>query len=358
MVTKLDNVILLKPKGALVKFNIESKNKIVLLSFSFVTLFAITAWLILENKSEEHKHDSNTELATKANNRLPDSKTPNIDSPIKELTSDDKSKLKIGDEIVEVIFVTKQLVGLDYELLPDSGLEFYEELSERASDGDILAARVLAQQLDICSQAAKDGSSLDKQIEVVNQALRFEAPKEFHDIYGSYEDGQAYISQLKSDYSFCKSISQEKIDGRFGFYEIASDGGDFLSSNELQGIYARAEDWQKVHDVSWDLWTEHGSAQSLSALSLIYEDDLIVPKVQLSSEYSNDVLAHAFNIISSEVDYYSLTQRYPNQQLVFRSEYDDGLARTSSVLSPAEQGEAERYASRLIAENKNCCLQF
>lgn len=264
--------------------------------------------------------------------------------------------ITIGDTALLINVPTAVNYGLDYQQ-PDTGSQMFEELSERSKD-DPVAARVLAQQLQICNDAPESRDQLNKELQLIRSDAKFiGSPDQSQNyLFETKEEAEALEAQFIGDFEFCSTMTPEMIARSEEFFQRASDEGDFLSTLALENKGKEDGDWEQVLDNNWKLWREHGSPAALGTLSDIYSNDL-VEGIQINN-VPNRVTAHALNLVSTEFQFLFFSERVPTEQANLRVEYDDILSRTSSLLSPSENEQAEQLAIQFIVENKACCQLF
>lgn len=276
------------------------------------------------------------------------------------LTDENIYHFDIGGESVNFELQSHPAYAVANYTFPETGAELYDELSKRAEEGDIAAARELGQQLGICDQTEKTQESLDAYKKLINQALEYKGPKEYHDGFGSYEQGQAYIQQLERDFSFCQSISQAQIDDRVDFFELAAAEGDLLAARRAQNEYYKKRDFENGVLASLRLWNEFGDIESLLGLSSFMQSTLMPTNISMgdlfNTDLENKVLAHSLFIIGMESRYIMVVDHSPDQVLDFLLEHDTTFSEAQSRLSPSELADAEAYARELLKTNENCCV--
>lgn len=243
--------------------------------------------------------------------------------------------------------------------VPTGGVlaEDYDRLANAAENGDAAAARWLFRGLRSCV-----GGFLD--LEKMNSSIA-EMHKTGHLTYpdGKVQDvgigQQAVWSEevLRDQFQSCDGLSNDQINSRAAWLELAATEGDFLAMRDyaVTELGLETPEGFDMYKKTWDA----GHLGSASAMAILYRNgapgELNGQPDRLTS-YAYTLLSHSvYKAISKSGDNVNGLSPRPLSANRLHS-MDQLLSQKGAYLTPAEVKEAEHLAVSLLLDNKACCL--
>jgi len=293
-----------------------------------------------------------------------------LDPVLKELRKIEPIKSST-DILIDIPDVYKSVsfskVDLNFFTLPD-GINvqmLYEKLSAKALNGDVVAARLLAQELAKCNSTtlAKKSDDITKLRQMHsdgNYVERYESGYSYSLDNGEIKNlslNPLYIPRMEKSLAtqrlHCQGVTESQQNESRDWAKLAAEKGDFLATRFLIEDNTASE----KERYSWanKLWNETGAVEALHAMwGLHYYGNSQGRKG--SDEFQpSKIKAYAYYLAAAELELVLISREdqfnFPNK----RMELDSSKVLISAELSAAEHLEAEELATSMVSSNPNCC---
>lgn len=261
---------------------------------------------------------------------------------------DDLASVRIGEEIIDVSIHPLELN--QFQLPNKSATYLYEKLSEKANNGDPVAARLLSQLLGACSEVNVNSSGHKQVIDLLLEEGRFPAPDSGSDLVVPVEQREMIKQQYDRQFESCRGLTVAQREESLEWAEKAADAGDFIAS-ELAVASEKTPVENKIQLLEKQ-WLEHGFVGAAESLAVLYSGSLLTSnpkfKPDKAKAYTYFLISHGINTtLAEQKNAYNLTE------LISEASVFEQLLTGS--LTPREHLEAHDLAVQFLRENKNCC---
>ena len=251
-------------------------------------------------------------------------------------------------EILEVAFISAY--PQPPPIYPTRKLaDMYDILALAAENGDVGAARELYKNLWGCNGTPSSIETHNSQIDKLWSTSSYisflgDAPSE---IKLSSSDLELREKIMREQFEFCLGVTQDKIDNRSKWIELAAEGGDRMAIETVALSLGQTKESFELYRNAWnDGWVGVGYGLAMKHGQGI--PGLNGGKPDLIRQYAFTL---ATNTIWASALNYNESATAANKI----SDLDTALVRLSAVLSALEQEKAEKLAASLIRDNKKCC---
>ncbi|KOO60089.1 hypothetical protein WH43_00240 [Rheinheimera sp. KL1] len=208
------------------------------------------------------------------------------------------------------------------------------ELKNKAGQGDLLAAYVLAMNLRFCSTAPLDETDLEARLQQAYQ----------------YKDDGVAIAEIKERYQFCEGINQQQRAEFYAYLETAAKAGYVPAQEEMATVtpeqfmqlagatelerdayIQKREDFIQLQLSLLESASQHGSIKALITLSNMYH----------SQNYGADGRAKSYAL-----NHLILELTDDNE---LQSKYSGFVQRRQSELTPEQIEQAQALSEQWLA---------
>jgi len=288
--------------------------------------------------------------------------TPNQERVVEVI--DNSSILKQEDKLLafeidgEAFSFPLKPLDINAFSLPDKSADYlYAKLSERALNGEVIAARLLSDFIYACGETFMDEEQHKQAMQrFVTDKIYPTANPEFAGrvIELADEEVEAILIQFQGEFERCQGLTKTQRGETRKWAKIAADGGDFLGLQRLTS-HPETSGTERI-ELFEKQWLDHGYIHAPTAIAV----GLAGIDGGLSSFKGVELdpkKAYAYFLISENLNvalarYEGADSNTINDQI---TDYDTFESLLTSKLSASEHLEAEELAKQIMRDNKNCC---
>lgn len=310
-------------------------------------------WIISKEPPSSILQTDSTKNMNSEQGLIPNDREHVENSQIGSVAAQDKrSKIVLADREFHIQW--HELDLQEFQLPPGyTAMELYERLRKKALNGDAIAARLLALELERCQEAFLDRQQHDNSISQINTSAIYTSPRGVQvSVNLPKEDVSRFLEQLENEFEHCKDLPNEKRLESEQWAGVAAEGKDFQGAQlyvELAGEPGVKE------ERALELWKEFGYVPALYELAML-NHKLASPDLGYSYDSSKKIRATAFLMLAGELSTTSLSADQMVDAPNIYSRKATALDLVSEGLSASEYSDAEKMAIALLTNNENCCV--
>ena len=258
--------------------------------------------------------------------------------------------IEIGGETINIPL---NVLDLNRLSLPDKGATYlYQKLSERAMQGDIIAARLLSEFLTRCSEVFVNLEDHNNSLKLLRENGEYpSANPKFSGIHVDESMIAGVEQQFSNEFASCEGLSVEQKKESSKWAEVAAKGGDFLGLDAL--IKNPSVAGERKIELMKKQWKDFGYIDGATGIAAVLSGLSRFPDYK--GVEPDPKTAYAYFLIASNINVAFTDSSKPFEAVALNVEYGEFESLLSSKLSPQEHLEAEQMAIELITSNPNCC---